>query len=150
MIGGRPIPVDQVTPSMDVFRQYQRIGLQDVTARGAAMARALGFAGTIGGLGWRPTPTDHSSGLAIDLMTYDDVATGEVLAQFFREHHEELGVTYVIWNGQIASARQDWAWRTYRHPAGRTDATAMHLDHVHVSFDPADNAYACACFGVPA
>lgn len=145
-----PVAIDQVRPTLEEFRRQQRRGLQDVTARGAAMARALGFDGVIGGLGWRPTPTDHSKGLAIDLMTYDDVTTGQALADFYRANHEELGVTYVIWNGQICSSRMDWAWRPYTHPAGRTDPTAMHLDHVHVSFDPTDNGYACACFGVSA
>ncbi len=145
-----PIAIDHVRPTLEEFRRQQRRGLQDVTARGAAVARALGFEGDIGGLGWRPTPTDHSKGLAIDLMTYDDVATGQALADFYRDNHEDLGVTYIIWNGQICSPRMDWAWRPYTHPAGRTDPTAMHLDHVHVSFDPSDNAYACACFGVTA
>lgn len=146
--GGTPVPVAKVQPKLEVFRTYQRLGLQDVTARGAAIARALGFEGVIGGLGTRPYRSDHSMGLALDLMTYDDVATGEALAAFYVENHADLGVTYVIWNGQIASPRDDWAWRPYRHPMGRTDRTAMHLDHVHVSFDPDDNAYACACFGV--
>lgn len=146
--GGRPIAVATVHPTQDVFRQFQRLGLQAVTARGAAMARALGFEGAIGGLGHRPTPTDHSTGLAMDLMTYGDVASGEALAQFFRENHEALGVTYVIFNGRICSARQDWEWRPYSHPAGRTDATAMHLDHVHISFDPTENPSSWASFGL--
>ncbi|WP_157965062.1 hypothetical protein [Euzebya rosea] len=147
---GAPIAVAMLSPTLQEFQRFRRIGLQAVTARGAALARAFGFEGTIGGLGWRPTPTDHSKGLAIDLMTYDDVATGQALADFYRAHHEELGVTYVIWNGQICSPVGDWAWRPYTHPAGRTDPTAMHLDHVHVSFDGDENAYACACFGVTA
>ena len=147
---GAPMAVAMLSPTLQDFQRFRRIGLQAVTARGAALARAFGFEGTIGGLGWRPTPTDHSKGLAIDLMTYDDVATGQALADFYREHHEELGVTYVIWNGQICSPVGDWAWRPYTHPAGRTDPTAMHLDHVHVSFDGDENAYACACFGVSA
>lgn len=147
---GAPIAVAMLSPTLQEFQRFRRIGLQAVTARGAALARAFGFEGTIGGLGWRPTPTDHSKGLAIDLMTYDDVATGQALADFYRAHHEELGVTYVIWNGQICSPVGDWAWRPYTHPAGRTDPTAMHLDHVHVSFDDDENAYACACFGVTA
>lgn len=146
--GGAPIGPASLTPSLEVFRQYDRLGLQPVAARGAAIARAFGFEGTIGGIGSRAYRSDHSLGLAIDLMTYDDLATGQALADFFLAHREELGVTYVIFDGRIASHVGDWAWRPYRHPMGRTDPTAMHVDHPHISFDPADNAYALAAFGL--
>jgi hypothetical protein len=110
-------------------------GLQPNAARGAAAARRiLGFEGTIGGIGQRNNASDHPHGNAIDIMTHDDVGSGWSYAQWFLENRDQFGVTYIIFDGAIASPRGDWQWRPYRHPAGRTDPTAMHKDHVHISF----------------
>ncbi len=110
-------------------------GLQPNAARGAAAARRiLGFQGDIGGIGHRNNASDHPHGNAIDLMTHDDLEFGWEAAEWYRQNRDQFGVTYVIFNGAIASPRSDWQWRPYRHPAGRTDPTAMHDDHVHVSF----------------
>jgi hypothetical protein len=89
---------------------------------------------TVLGFGHRGNKTDHDDGLALDFMTYADRAKGNKIAAWFRANRAIHGVTYIIFNGRIASARNGWAWRPYRHPAGRSDATAMHRDHVHVSF----------------
>lgn len=110
-------------------------GLQPNAAQGAAAARQLlNFDGVIGGIGQRSYKSDHAHGNAIDLMTHSNVAQGWEMARWFHENRDALGVKYIIFNGKIASSRDDWAWRSYSHPTGRTDATAMHHDHVHISF----------------
>lgn len=110
-------------------------GLQANAHRGAVAARQqLGFSGEIGGIAERSTPSDHPDGNAIDLMTHDDTETGQQAAEWYRQNRDDLNVTYIIFNGKIASPRDGWAWRDYTHPSGRTDPTAMHKDHVHVSF----------------
>lgn len=110
-------------------------GLQPNAARGAAAARQLlGFTGTIGGLGERSNKSDHPHGNAIDLMTHQDTELGWRLADWYWQNRDGLGVTYIIFNGKIASPRNGWQWRPYRHPSGKSNPTLDHDDHVHVSF----------------
>lgn len=113
-------------------------GLQSNAARGAAVARALGFVGTIGGVGQRSNPSDHPHGNAIDLMTMKDRATGQMLADFFVRFASELGVKYVIWEQRIASAKNGWEWRGMED---RGSATANHMDHPHISFYGGNDAH---------
>ncbi len=109
-------------------------GLQPNAARAAAAARrVLGFDGTIGGIGHRSTRSDHPHGNAIDIMTHDDKETGWKAAEWYRANRDQFAATYIIFDGYIASERSGWEWRPYSHPAGRTDPTAMHADHVHIS-----------------
>lgn len=98
-------------------------------AHAAEVARELGFRGEIGGVAHRDGPSDHPHGNAIDLMTHNDTATGRRLAEYYRQH-PELGVKYVIYQQQIASASTGWQWKQMRD---RGSATANHEDHVHVS-----------------
>lgn len=116
-----------------VSRNEQGIpnGLQPNTAAGARTVRAMGFRGTIGGIGHRSGPSDHPSGNAIDVMTHRDVATGNRIAEEFRRNHAQHRVKYVIWQQQIASAATGWQWRPM---ADRGSPTANHRDHVHISF----------------
>lgn len=112
-------------------------GLQPNAARGAAAVRTVfGFNGAIGGVGGRPNnpSSDHPHGRAIDVMTLDNQDLGWDIARWFVENAASLGATYVIFNGQIASARHGWEWRPYRHPSGRSNPTLDHDDHVHISF----------------
>lgn len=94
---------------------------------------------TYHGLGTRGNASDHPSGRAVDVMIEDYVtapaiAQGDRIAQWIVEHATELGVTYVIWRDRIWSeSRAADGWRSYSHPAGRTDDSALHRDHVHVS-----------------
>lgn len=113
-------------------------GLQPNAARGAAAARSVGFDGTIGGVGSRATKSDHPHGNAIDLMTGNNTTYGWELANWYWQNRDALGLTYIIFDGKIASASRGWQWRPYSHPAGRTDGTALHRDHVHVSFRGGD------------
>lgn len=108
-------------------------GLQENAARGAAAVRkAFGFDGAIGGLGKRDNPSDHPDGNAIDVMTNSNVELGEEIADFFVANRDALGVKYVIFNRTIWSARNDWQ---PRRMADRGSPTANHVDHPHISFN---------------
>jgi hypothetical protein len=93
----------------------------------------------IGGLatGGHVNGSDHYTGRGVDLMISDwQTATGarfgDQVAAYYVDHAEAFGITYLIWRGQIWSAgRPDW--RRYSHPDGRTDPTALHMDHLHIS-----------------
>lgn len=81
--------------------------------------------------------SDHPSGRAVDVMieswqTPAGIAHGTRIAEWLRAHARELGVSYLIWRGQIWSTG-DKGWRSYRHPSGDSDPTLAHMDHVHVS-----------------
>lgn len=108
-------------------------GVQPNALRVAQLARRMGFGGSIGGVGSRPNASDHPSGHAVDLMTGDDVAVGWQMANYMHANRDALGVKYLIFNGRIASPRDNWAWRPYRHPSGGSSPTLDHDDHVHVS-----------------
>jgi len=93
--------------------------------------------GNVLGLGNRAAnpKSDHPNGRAIDLMVPDwrtTSATGDEWAQFAIDNAEAFGVKYVIWNARVWLASTG-EWESYSHPSGATDATNMHLDHVHVS-----------------
>lgn len=124
---------DQTPAAGPVSQNEQGIpnGLRPNTAAGARTVRAMGFRGTIGGIGHRSGPSDHPSGNAIDVMTHRDVATGNRIAEEFRRNHAQHKVKYVIWQQQIASAATGWQWRPM---ADRGNPTANHRDHVHISF----------------
>lgn len=82
----------------------------------------------IGGLGSRPNPSDHPFGLALDFMTYADMAKGEAVTAYCLANYKRLGIKYVIWNRRIWNPSQ--GWRPYN---GRSP----HTDHPHVSFNAA-------------
>lgn len=115
----------------DEIARWSATGLRANAARGAAVARALGFNGSVGGVGSRPNASDHPHGNAIDLMTNDDMELGRTLAAFYVRFAEELGVKYVIFEQQIASASNGWEWRQMED---RGSPTANHTDHPHISF----------------
>ena len=57
-----------------------------------------------------------------------DRATGDALAQYVLQNKGRLGVSYVIWRKRINYGS---GWESMPN---RGDATANHMDHVHVSF----------------
>lgn len=113
-------------------------GLSQWTSAGARVARQLGFSGTIGGIGGRGYKSDHPTGHAIDLMTGLSAAgkrNGWALANYYHSNRGKLRVKYIIFDGRIASSVDNWRWRHYGStPDGNTSATALHKDHVHISF----------------
>lgn len=81
--------------------------------------------------------SDHYTGRAVDLMISDwetagGAQFGDGVAAYYVENAEAFGITYVIWRSQIWSTSRP-GWRPYGHPDGRTDASALHLDHLHIS-----------------
>lgn len=90
---------------------------------------------------WNPK-SDHPRGRACDVYTSragqfaagDGLTNGNRLASWLREHADELGVAYVIWQGRIWSPER--GDRAYKGGGvyDPTDATGGHYDHLHVSF----------------
>ncbi len=66
----------------------------------------------------------HPKGLALDMMT----TKGQALADYARANAAAFGITEVIWNRKIWTARRSKeGWRSYSGPS-------PHTDHVHLSF----------------
>ena len=94
---------------------------------------------SIGGLatGGHVNGSDHYTGRAVDLMVNNWQSSagaefGDRVAAYYVENARKFAVTYVIWRGRIWSASRP-GWRPYSHPDGRTDPTALHMDHLHIS-----------------
>lgn len=113
-------------------------------ALGAVRTHVRAAAETIGpkfgitnilGVGLRPNESDHPLGLALDFMTTDK-AKGDALAEHVKTNASAYGVKYVIWWGRIWSVQRNGeGWREYKPPTGLKTVTALHKDHVHVSFN---------------
>lgn len=91
------------------------------------------------GVGERSTnPTsDHPTGRAVDIMierwqSPAGNAEGWRIARWVVNNAARLGVKYVIFDAKIWSTERP-TWRSYDHPSGASDPTALHRDHVHVS-----------------
>lgn len=81
--------------------------------------------------------SDHYTGRAVDLMiddwtTADGVQFGDQVSTYFVSNAKGFGVTYIIWRARIWTTERPY-WRPYSHPDGRTDPTALHMDHLHIS-----------------
>lgn len=115
-------------------------GLTPAAARVKQLVRSQFGVSEFGGLakdGHTPG-SDHYTGRAVDVMLNPigpaNSALGWRIALYLQANARALNITYVIWQGRIWSPGQAAAgWRAYAHPQGRTDPTALHLDHVHVS-----------------
>lgn len=92
---------------------------------------------------WNPT-SDHPKGRACDfavghigvLPDPDERVVGWQLAHWLQAYADDLGVTYVIWDGRIWSvARSSEGWREYTGGGvyDPSSPTGGHFDHVHVS-----------------
>lgn len=96
------------------------------------------------------TNSDHFYGQAVDFgpegwagndLTYsgfglnqEAVDVGDELALLFLENAEELDVRYIIWFDEIWRCGDDTdQWLPYN--GNPHDASNLHIDHVHVSFD---------------
>ncbi|WP_157720337.1 SH3 domain-containing protein [Friedmanniella luteola] len=86
--------------------------------------------------GVRPGGGDHATGRAVDLMIPAYRSTsgkqlGGKVAAWARTNAKTLGITYVIWNQHIWSARRSSeGWRAM---ANRGGDSANHKNHVHIS-----------------
>ena len=102
-----------------------------VAAVGDAVQRMFGRM-TVGGVGQRGNVSDHPTGHALDFMTGSNKSLGQRIAGHLTANWSKYNVKYLIWDAMYAGT--PGRWTRYSHPAGRTDATAMHRDHVHASF----------------
>lgn len=90
---------------------------------------------------WNPK-SDHPRGRACDVYTSpagqfakgDGLVNGNRLAAWLREHHDALGVAYVIWQGRIWSPSKGDRKYGGGGVYDPTDATGGHFDHLHISF----------------
>jgi hypothetical protein len=92
---------------------------------------------TIYGVASRSYASDHPLGLALDYMVYGDKAKGDQIAAFCAANAGNLNVHYIIWYQHIWN--KDRASEGWREMSNRGSATANHMDHVHVSFNPTAN-----------
>jgi hypothetical protein len=117
-----------------------------ITSRTFALVQALrtnGMTGTgLGCYAHRPAnPTsDHPQGRACDIMvnphSQTSVTDGGRVANWLIAHQPDLGVRYLIWQGQYWSADKP-TWVTYQSSAygcpNPNNLTGCHYDHIHVS-----------------
>ncbi|MEO6867801.1 MAG: hypothetical protein ABI200_07245 [Gaiellales bacterium] len=131
-------------------------GLTSTSKRGLQEAHKYGLPLVSGKRGGSGT-SDHIHGNAIDVGTLPIGAKsssgGTPKMKEFAEHMREQGkagklnVKYVIADGRIASANDNWSWRPYTYPGKSASSLAalkqsnqgefnriQHYDHVHVSF----------------
>ena len=120
-----------------------------VTARTAHMV--VQTRNAFPGTGWacyspRPgTRSDHPLGRACDVTvgnqighypSAEQVDYGWRLTDWLETNAETLGISYLIWQGQIwSTARADEGWQPYggggMHDPG--NVTGGHFDHIHIS-----------------
>lgn len=153
--GAAPASAARVNPS-SVKDKTGTGGLNAASMRGLEEAHTFGLplvSGKRSGNG----ASDHDHGNAIDVGTLPIGAAssteGTPQMKAFAEHMRQQGkagqlnVKYVIADGRIASATNNWEWREYTYPGeSRASLEAMkrsdpgnynriqHNDHVHVSF----------------
>ena len=130
--------------------QYTRaaVGANGLTPRGNQVRRELVH--TYGELslgGFEPggisdghmSGSAHYEGRALDVMfrpvTKARKRKGWAVAQWAVSHAYRLGITEVIYDGRIWTARRSTqGWRRYDPPGGKTsNPTLMHRDHVHLT-----------------
>lgn len=109
---------------------YPMLGAVKPHVRNAALLIGNKFdIAIIYGIGARTGISDHPLGLAIDVMVPGDRTTGDQIADFVKQHWQELGVKYEIWWQRIDDGG---GWEPMEDRGG---ITANHKDHVHVSFE---------------
>ena len=84
---------------------------------------------TVGGVGYRPGKSDHPTGYALDFMC--NSPQGDGIAEYAYRNAARLKVKYIIWKQRIRHPNGGW-----RQMGDRGGATANHMDHVHISFNP--------------
>lgn len=153
---GGSAPTGNVDPS-SVKDKTGTGGLSSAARAGLDQAHSFGLPLVSGKRSGNGT-SDHDSGNAVDVGTLPIGAAsstgGTPQMKAYAESMRQAGkagkrnVKYVIADGRIASARDNWEWRPYTYP-GKTQAQLeqikrtnrgeynrlQHYDHVHVSFN---------------
>lgn len=83
--------------------------------------------------GYADRGTEHSSGLALDIMV-PNKAAGDFISRWVWKNRERYRLRHLIWWQRIASvARESEGWRAMEDRGGKT---ANHKDHPHVYVNP--------------
>lgn len=108
-------------------------GVRDAALEVCACAEALGR--PLKQLwGYNPaSKPEHSAGVAVDFMVYNDRGLGDKLADYLWTNRARLNVRWIIWRQRIRSTTpgKGNAWRPM---ADRGNTTQNHFDHLHVCF----------------
>ncbi len=113
---------------IDPSVQIGKLGDHGKIAKSMGLSMISGFrpGSTVAGTG---KLDDHSRGKA-----YDYSGDFNTMNEFANRMRGTQGVKYIIFNNRISNGSIDnWAWRPYSHPGGKTSPTARHEDHVHIS-----------------
>lgn len=144
-------PVDgyfEAGPNCPDQSDPKEAGLQASTVYGLRCVRQTFTSSSISS-GWRArgsvSTSDHPAGLAIDVTpstasweSAEGNRIGWQIAHWFQINANRLGVKYIIWDNYRWPAYDGRrGWVAYDHSTGRTDPSANHRDHVHVSFNSA-------------
>lgn len=80
--------------------------------------------------GYRPEDAygEHSTGRAMDVMTYENVGLGNQIADWILQNAGELGLNWIIWQQSINSGG---GWQGMED---RGSPTQNHMDHIHAFF----------------
>ena len=80
---------------------------------------------------------DHGTGNAVDVMTYDNTQLGQEVADYATSNMEANNISYVIYQQKFYAPTENkyGPAYTWNQMPDRGDATANHMDHVHVSFN---------------
>ncbi len=154
-IGASANPTPSVNPS-SVKDLDSTNGLNASSINGLNIAHQFGLPLISGKRGGNPR-SDHFHGNAIDVGTLPIGAAssteGTQAMKDYAEYMRQQGkagkhkVKYIILDGKIASARNNWQWRDYTYP-GKSQSELdnlkknnrgeynriQHYDHVHISF----------------
>src|SRR5205823_4855562 len=128
------VPKWQQMALTEAAQAVQNSGAPDAYARHEQGARQI--VGALSGVAC----ADHPQGRACDIMlnanNQQSVADGWRIANWLATNQAQLGVHYLIWQGQYWSADAP-TWVLYRSDAygcpNPANLTGCHYDHIHIS-----------------
>lgn len=129
----QPTATEQAAPQN---ASVDTTGLQPSAANFANDVANRYGATDIGGV--RPGDSgDHGTGNAVDVMTYDNTQLGQEVADYATSNMEANNISYVIYQQKFYAPTDNiyGPAYTWNDMPDRGDATANHMDHVHVSFN---------------
>ena len=118
-------------PSWDNLRPIAKQAGNYVKAN---FGQTIPIGGWAGGTG-HMSNSKHYSGLALDVMTYDNKTLGWRIAKFFADptNAARFGVENVIFDRAITNAGRGWKWVPGSY-GDRGNPTLNHEDHPHIDF----------------
>lgn len=133
------VPAEQGTATEQAAPQNPNINTDGLQPSAANFANDVANKyGTTDVYGLRPgDPGDHGTGNAVDVMTYDNTQLGQEVADYATSNMEANNISYVIYQQKFYAPTDNkyGPAYTWNEMPDRGDATANHMDHVHVSFN---------------